>query len=65
MAAVSGPPTYQTIAETATRTGVSTETIRRRIAEGKITRYRFGPGLIRLNPAEVDNALRPIDGAAA
>jgi excisionase family DNA binding protein len=65
MAAVAAPPTYESIAEAASRTGVSTKTIRRRIAEGKLTGYRFGPHLIRLNPAEVDNLLRPIPGAAA
>jgi excisionase family DNA binding protein len=57
--------TYETVADAARRTGVSTKTIRRRIAEGQLTGYRFGPHLIRLNPTEVDNLLRPIPGAAA
>ncbi len=56
---------YETIAEAARRTGVSTKTIRRRIAEGRLTGYRFGPTLIRLNPAEVDALLRPIPSTAA
>ena len=60
----SAPLTYETIAEAAQRTGVSTKTIRRRIAEGRLTGYRFGPTLIRLNPVEVDGLLRPIPSAA-
>ncbi len=66
MAAASAPiKTYETIAEAAKRTGVSTKTIRRRIAEGSLTGYRFGPTLIRLEPSEVDALLRPIPGADA
>lgn len=65
MAAVTAPPRYETIAEAAQRTGVSTKTIRRRIAEGRLTGYRFGPTLIRLNPAEVDALLRPMPSAVA
>ena len=40
--------------------GVSTKTIRRRIADGSLTAYRFGPRLIRVDLAEVDHLLRPI-----
>ncbi len=66
MAAASAPiKTYETIAEAAKRTGVSTRTIRRRIAEGSLTGYRFGPTLIRLSPSEVDALLRPILGGGA
>lgn len=57
--------TYETIAEAAARTGVSTKTIRRRIAEGQVTGYRFGPRFIRLDPAEVDALLRPIPTAGS
>lgn len=64
MAAVAAPH-YETIAEAAARTGVSTKTIRRRIAEGRLTGYRFGPHLIRLRVDEVDASLRPIPSAAA
>jgi excisionase family DNA binding protein len=63
--ATAAPPQYETVAQAADRLHVSTKTLRRRIAEGRITAYRFGPHLIRLNPAEVDNLLRPIRGAAA
>lgn len=65
MATTKAVLTYETIAEAAGRTGVSTKTIRRRIAEGRLTGYRFGPHLIRLNPAEVDALLRPIPSAVA
>ncbi len=57
--------TYETIAEAAARCQVSTKTIRRRISEGRLTGYRFGPTLIRLDPAEVDALLRPIPSAVA
>ncbi len=56
---------YETIAEAARRTGVSTKTIRRRIADGTLTGYRFGPTLLRLHPAEVDGLLRPIPTAGS
>ncbi len=64
-AAVQTPQQSETIAEAARRHGVSTKTIRRRIAEGQLAAYRFGPHLIRLNPAEVDALLRPIPSAVA
>ena len=56
---------YETIADAARRTGVSTKTIRRRIADGTLTGYRFGPTLIRLDPAQVDALLRPIPTAGS
>jgi len=57
------PSSYETIADAATRHRVSPRTIRRRIADGSIPAYRFGPTLIRLNPVEVDAVLRPIPAA--
>ena len=61
------PQHYETIAGAAARCLVSSKTIRRRIAEGQLTAYRFGPQLIRLDPAEVDGLLRriPTTGAVA
>lgn len=50
----------ESINEAAARHGVNPRTIRRRIADGTITGYRFGPRLIRVDPDEVDAALRPI-----
>ena len=55
--------TYKTLAEEAARHQCSVKTLRRRIAEGKLTAYRFGPRMIRLDPAEVDALLRPIPTA--
>lgn len=58
-------PQYETLAEAAERHRCSTKTLRRRIAEGQLTAYRFGPQLIRLDPAEVDALLRPIPTAGS
>ena len=41
------------------------KTIRRRIADGSITAYRFGPRLIRIDLNEVDALLRRIPSAAS
>ena len=57
------PKQYESIADAARRGRCSPKTIRRRIAEGNLTAYRFGPHLIRLDPAEVDALLRPIPTA--
>lgn len=35
-------------------------TIRRRIADGTLTAYRFGPRMIRVDLDEVDAMMRPI-----
>lgn len=42
---------------------VSTKTIRRRIATGDLTGYRFGPRVLRVDLNELDAALRPIPTA--
>jgi excisionase family DNA binding protein len=60
---VAATVTYETLAQAAGRTGVSTKTLRRRIAEGQLTGYRLGSRLIRLDPVEVDGLLRPIPTA--
>ncbi len=57
-------PQYETLAEVAARYNCSTKTVRRRIAEGKLTAYRLGPHLIRIDRAEADALLRPIPAAA-
>ncbi len=43
--------------------GVSARTIRRYIAAGRVTGYRTGPRLIRVDLNEVDAMLRPIPTA--
>lgn len=44
---------------------VSTKTIRRWIAAGRVTGYRAGPRLIRVDLNELDAMLRPIPAAGA
>ena len=45
---------------------VSTKTIRRRIADGTITGYRFGPRLLRVDLDEIDSRLlQPIPTVTA
>ena len=39
---------------------VSTKTIRRYVAAGRLTGYRFGPRLIKINLSEVDALLSPV-----
>lgn len=45
---------YESLAQAAERTGVSSRTLRRRIASGQLTAFRAGPRIIRLDPQEVD-----------
>jgi excisionase family DNA binding protein len=40
--------------------GVHPKTIRRRISDGSLTGYRFGPRIVRVDLNEVDAMLRPI-----
>lgn len=49
-----------TLQEAALHFKVNTKTIRRRIADGTITGYRFGPRLLRVDLDEVQAALRPV-----
>lgn len=51
------------IAVAADEYGVSTKTLRRYIAAGRLTGYRMGPRLIRVDLDELDAALRPIPTA--
>ena len=56
-------PTTRRIAsinDAAEYAGVSTKTIRRYIASGRLTGYRFGPRLIKINLAEVDALLSAV-----
>lgn len=48
------------IGQAADYAGVSTRTIRRRIADGSLAGYRFGGRLVRVDLNEVDAMLRPI-----
>jgi len=55
----------ETLTEAAERLGVCTRTLRRYIAIGRLTGYRLGDTLIRLDSDEVDSLLRPIPAAGA
>lgn len=50
-------------AEAAAYAHVSPRTIRRRVADGTLTGYRFGPRLIRVDLDELEALLRPIPTA--
>ena len=43
----------------------SPKTIRRRVADGSLAGFRFGPRVIRVDLNEVDELLRPIPAARA
>ena len=51
---------YATLDVAGTYAGCSKHTIRRRIADGSLTGYRFGPRAIRVDLNEIDEILRPI-----
>jgi excisionase family DNA binding protein len=59
---------YLTLSEAADRYGLSVRTLRRRIAEGRLSAYRVGPRSIRVAEADLAQLARPIptagDGAA-
>jgi excisionase family DNA binding protein len=51
------------IGQAAAYAGVSTKTLRRRIADGTIPAVRLGPRAIRVRPGDIEAALRPIPTA--
>lgn len=53
-AALDAIPVLVSLTEAADRYGVSTKTLRRRIAEGAITGHRLGPRIIRVDVRELD-----------
>ncbi|MBH5297514.1 helix-turn-helix domain-containing protein [Corynebacterium ulcerans] len=48
------PRSYESLQDSARRIGVAVKTLRRWIAQGKITAYRPSARVIRLDAAEVD-----------
>jgi len=48
---------FETLARAAERTGLSTRTLRRRIAAGDLVAYRNWPRVIRLDPDDVDRLM--------
>lgn len=57
-------PKFASLAAAAEIAGVSTKSIRRYIAAGRITGYRVGPRMIRVNIAELQDLLAPIPTSA-
>ncbi len=45
---------FESLSQAAERIGLSTRTLRRRIAAGDLAAYRNGPRVIRLDPDDVD-----------
>jgi excisionase family DNA binding protein len=56
---------YESVGDAADRVGVSTKTIRRWIASGRLAGYRMGPCLLRVDPDDVDLMLTLIPTARA
>lgn len=54
------PARIASIETAATVAGCSPRTIRRYIADGRLTGFRLGPRMIRVDLAEVEELLRPI-----
>lgn len=57
------PRRLGSISDAATYADLSTRTIRRYIAEGRLTGYRVGPRLVKIDLAELDTLARPIPTA--
>jgi len=55
---------YGKISEAAEYLGVTHRTIRQMIADGRLTGYRCGNRLVRVDLNEVDAAMKPYGGAA-
>jgi excisionase family DNA binding protein len=55
---------YVKIAEAAEYLQVTDRTIRQMIADGRLTGYRSGTRLVRIDLNELDAAMRPFGGAA-
>jgi excisionase family DNA binding protein len=56
--------TYVSITDAAEYLGVAPRTIRQMIADGRLTGYRSGSRLVRLDRNEIDAAMQPFGGAA-
>ncbi|WP_131103413.1 helix-turn-helix domain-containing protein [Ornithinimicrobium sufpigmenti] len=48
---------FESLTQAARRTGLSTRTLRRRIAEGRLPAYRVGQRVLRVNPEDVDRLM--------
>lgn len=52
------------VADAAAYADLSPRTIRRYVAEGRLTGYRVGPRLVKVDLAELDAIVRPIPTAS-
>lgn len=55
---------FESPSQAAERIGLSTRTLRRRIAAGDLAAYRNGPRVIRLDPDDVDRLMIRIPTAS-
>jgi excisionase family DNA binding protein len=55
---------FESLAEAAERTGLSTKTLRRRISSGVLAAYRSGPRVLRVDPDDVDRMMVRLPTAA-
>jgi excisionase family DNA binding protein len=55
---------YVKIAEAAAYLQVTDRTVRQMIADGRLTGYRSGNRLVRVDLNEIDAAMKPFGGAA-
>jgi len=56
---------YVKVAEAAEYLNVTDRTIRQMVADGRLTAYRAGTRLVRLDLNEIDAAMQPFGGGAA
>lgn len=54
---------WLTLEQAAEHLGVCERTIRRYVADGRLTGYRLGPRLLRFDGGEVDALARPVPTA--
>ena len=54
--------TYESLADAAERTKMSVKTLRRRIAAGELPAYRCGSKILRVDPDDVDELMKPLYG---
>lgn len=54
---------YVTQAQAAEYLGITPRTIREMIADGRLTAYRLGTRVVRLDLDEIDAAMTPVGGA--
>jgi excisionase family DNA binding protein len=55
---------YVKLSEAAEYLGVTDRTIRQMISDGRLTGYRSGTRLVRVDLNELDEAMKPFGGAA-